>query len=197
MTDELLINVIRRKNASHNTKKAGPKWQRTKRVARWLLARLPKGSSFDLIAFNDRAMSLGPKGWKSSRDPKVLGVVLRDLDRLIPNGPTNLQVGLKELSRPTDVYLITDGLPTAGSSDYQSLNPFAACNSLWGKSSTISGECRLKLFGFTIKASNLGPKVRVNVILLPIEGDPAASSAYWAWTSGTGGTLITPANSWP
>tara|TARA_Y100000294_G_scaffold177396_1_gene202654 strand:+ start:623 stop:1618 length:996 start_codon:yes stop_codon:yes gene_type:complete len=197
MTDEVLIDIIRRKNASDKTKQSGPKWLRTKRIIRWLLARLPEGSKFDVISYSDKAKTLGEKGWKSSKDPKLIDAVRRDLDSLVPEGPTNLQVGLKALSRPTHVYLITDGLPTAGDSNYRSLNPFASCNSLWGKSNTISGECRLKLFQHSVRSSAPGSGVRINVILLPIEGDPAASIAYWSWTSASGGMLITPAESWP
>jgi len=199
MTDKILLDVIRRKNSSDRSKKAGPKWQRTKRILRWLLARLPSGSSVDVIAFNDKARSLGPKGWKSSRNSKALGSIVQDLDSLIPEGPTNLQVGLEALNRirPTNVYVITDGLPTAGDSNYKSLNPFVSCSSLWGQSNTISGECRLKLFQHTLKNSAPGAGVRVNVILLPIEGDPVASTAYWSWSSATGGLLISPAESWP
>jgi hypothetical protein len=199
MTDEILLDVIRRKNSSDQSKKAGPKWQRTKRILRWLLARLPNGSSVDVIAFNDRARPLGSKGWKPSRDPKALGSILRDLDSLVPQGSTSLQAGLEALARirPSNVYVITDGLPTAGDSNYKSLNPFASCSSLWGKSNTISGECRLKLFQHTIKTNAPRAGVRVNIILLPIEGDPAASTAYWSWSSNTGGLLISPAESWP
>jgi hypothetical protein len=39
--------------------------------------------------------------------------------------------------------------------------------------------------------------VKVNVILLPIEGDPQASPEFWNWTASTGGLLISPAESWP
>lgn len=199
MTDEILLDVIRRKNSSNKSKRAGPKWQRTKRILRWLLARLPSGSRVEVIAYNDQARVLGAKGWKPSRDSNALGQVIRDLDALVPEGPTNLQIGLEALARarPSSIYVITDGLPTAGDSNYKSLNPFAACSALWGKSNTISGECRLKLFQHTIKTAGPSAGVRVNVILLPIEGDPAASTAYWSWSSTTGGLLISPAGSWP
>ena len=40
--------------------------------------------------------------------------------------------------RPTDVYLITDGLPTAGTGGYRSLNPFSDCSALWGGATSIS-----------------------------------------------------------
>ncbi len=197
MTDELLLDVIRRKNTSDQQKKAGPKWRRTKRIVRWFLARLPAGSQVDVIAFSDKAKTLGPPGWKSARDSRILGTVLKELDLLVPQGATNLEAGLKSVSGATDVYLITDGLPTVGISNFRSLNPFASCSALWGKSNRISGPCRRKLFEHTITNSSLRASTKVNVVLLPIEGDPEASVAYWSWTSAAGGLTITPAEDWP
>jgi hypothetical protein len=65
-----------------------------------------------------------------------------------------------------------------------------------GKSATISGECRLKLFRQSIRDSSLRG-VTVNVILLPIEGDPDAANEYWAWAAQSGGLVISPAANWP
>ncbi len=198
MTDEKLLNVIKRKNGSLKQKMAGPKWQRTKRVAKWLLVRVPKNSKVTVISYNDKAKTLGKTLWFNAKNATVLGSIYREIDKIVPKGPTNLQRGLKELKKSgaTSVYVVTDGLPTVGDSRYASLNPFASCSSLLGKSKTISGECRLKLFEHTIKES--APKdIKVNVVLLPIEGDPDASNAYWSWAASTGGLLISPASNWP
>lgn len=198
MTDEVLIDVIRRKNSSSSNKKAGPKWKRAKRIVRWLLERAPGSSDIHVISFNKKAFHLGGKGWKRGGDANALRGVISDLDTLVPEGATNLQAGLKLAAnqKPTDIYLVTDGLPTDGSGGYRSLNPFADCSALWGASTTISGECRTKLFRHTISTVKL-PGVPVNVILLPIEGDPEASNEFWQWTSVTKGLLISPAESWP
>ncbi len=199
MTDEKLIDIIRRKNSSASEKKSGPKWQRTKRVVRWLIARSPKTSQIAVVAYHKQAEVLGGAGWFSSRDGNSVGKVYSDLDKLVPTGSTNLQRGLQKAARlkPTDIYLVTDGLPTDGQSRYASLNPFATCGSLLGKSNTISGACRVKLFRQTINDSAPGRDTKVNVILLPIEGDPQAAPEYWRWTAATGGLLISPAVSWP
>jgi hypothetical protein len=198
MTDEILVDVIRRKNTNTMNKKAGPKWQRTKKIVKWLLARAPQKSDFSVIAFNNAAFQLGGKGWKSGGDASALERVLEDLDLIVPEGSTNLQEGLREIAalKPTDIYLISDGLPTNGSHGYKSLNPFAKCSSLWGKASSISGECRVKLFQHTVSSTKLSGAT-VNIILLPIEGDPQASNEFWKWTSLTKGILIIPAASWP
>jgi CRISPR/Cas system-associated endoribonuclease Cas2 len=198
MTDEILIDVIRRKNSSVGNKKVGPKWQRTKKIIEWLLARIPQQSDFNVITFNNNTSQLGGQGWKGAGDASAMGRVLGDLDLTVPEGSTNLHAGLEAIAalNPTDIYLITDGLPTDGSASYKSLNPFASCSSLLGGASTISGECRAKLFRHTVNSLKL-PGVTVNVILLPIEGDPEASKEFWNWTSLTNGLLISPAASWP
>jgi len=198
MTDEKLVEIIRRKNTSDSEKKRGAKWQRTKRIVRWLLARAPESSQVAVVAYNRKAMVLG-SGWLNSRNPKAIRRLYADLDQLVPTGSTNLQLGLQKARSlaPANIYLVTDGLPTAGQSRYASLNPFAACSSLLGKSSNISGVCRIKLFRQTILESAPARNVRVNVVLLPIEGDPQAAPAYWAWAASTGGLLISPAASWP
>lgn len=198
MTDAILIDIIRRKNGSASDKKSGPKWQRTKRVVNWLLARVPEGSDVSVVAFNSKATVLGGQAWSPGSDAAALKRILNDLDSLVPNGATNLEAGLAAISaqNPTDIYVITDGLPTEGDSSYKSLNPFANCSALWGGASTISGECRAKLFRHTVNRTALSG-VRVNVVLLPIEGDPEASNEFWQWTSRTRGVLISPAASWP
>lgn len=191
MTDEKLLDIIKRKNDSAENKKRGPKWQRTKKTVRWLLARVPKSSRLTLISYNAQVKSLG-------NTPAAAAALYRDLDAIVPEGATNLHKGLQAVaaSGATDLYLITDGLPTVGDSRYAGLNPFAACSSLLGRSNTISGECRVKLFRQTLKDTNLRG-VKVNVILLPIEGDPDAVNEYWAWAATTGGLLISPAGNWP
>lgn len=199
MTDEKLIDIIKRKNASDKTKQEGPKWKRTRRVVDWLLARLPKSSQVSVVVFSDNARILGSKGWMNSRNAEDIGRLIKDVDSIVPDGPTNLQIGLEKLVklRPSDVYLITDGLPTEGESNYRSLNPFASCGSLLGSSTKISGECRIKLFRQTLDETAQRLRSKVNVVLLPLEGDPDASPELWAWTSSTGGLLISPAMNWP
>ena len=198
MTDEKLLNIIRRKNSSIQNKKQGPKWLRTKKIVRWLLARTPKVSQLSVLAFNGSIHSLGKSEWVSVNTDATLNSFYEKLDSIVPAGATNLHKGLQAVSRlnPTDIYIITDGLPTTGESNYSHLNPFSGCSSLLGSSKSISGECRVKLFRQTVKEAGL-TDVKVNVILLPIEGDPSAVNEYWSWAANTGGLVISPAVNWP
>lgn len=199
MTDEGLIEVIKRKIGSAGQKQAGPKWQRTKRVAKWLLSRLPKTSKVSVVAFSDKAQVLGKSSVQSAGVTANIRSVSQAIDQLIPGNGTNLQAGLKAMVQAmpamTDLYIITDGLPTLGEQD-SSLSSLASCKSLFGKSKTISGECRIKLFNHSVRmAAPTG--VRTNIILLPLEGDPLAAAAYWDWSARTQGVFISPAGSWP
>ena len=201
MTDVKLVDIISRKTRSDAIKKKGPKWVRTKKIVRWLLARLPDQAAVAVIVFNDQVRTLGPAQWVGGKDAKALEKIFSDLETLVPVGPTNLQEGLEHLNklnpRSTDLYLITDGLPTMGNSNYGGLVSFFKCSSLLGKSTNISGECRKELFRKTLKDSGPGSGVTANIILLPIEGDPEAAPEYWHWSATTGGLLIAPAEGWP
>ncbi len=198
MTDEKLIDIIKTKSGSQSNKQQAKKWLRTKEIVKWLLARLPSNSEVVVIGFNEQAIHLGKQGWNQASDQQTVPAILASVNKLIPEGATNLQIALQQVSKlsPTDIYVITDGLPTKGESSYKSLNPFASCGSLTGTSKTISGECRVKLFQQSIKDSFV-PGPTVNTILLPIEGDPDAVNQFWYWTAATGGLLISPASNWP
>jgi len=152
-----------------------------------------------VVTFSEKAKTLGKQGWMKASDPSSLPSILSDLNALTPEGGTNLQLGLQMVNKyaPSNLYVITDGLPTKGESNYISLNPFASCRSLLGTSSKISGKCRVKLFQQTITESAPRSGVQVNVLLLPIEGDPDAVNQYWYWSATTGGLVISPANNWP
>lgn len=199
MTHEKLIDIIRTKNSSPQTRQNAEKWQRTRRVVEWLLARLPQDSEIVVVAFSEDAKVLGAtKGWQSASASQTVSSIIADLNQMVPEGATNLQKGLNTINAfsPSNLYVVTDGLPTKGESQYRSLNPFSSCSSLTGNAQTISGECRVKLFQQTINESGKRG-MQVDVIMLPLEGDPDAVNQYWVWAATTGGLLISPASNWP
>jgi hypothetical protein len=171
MTDEKLMDIISTKVSTSKQKKAAAKWQRTKRVARWLLARVPSTSKVSMVSFNDKASLLGSRKIVGGSDKSNLNKIANAVDRLIPSKGTNLQSGLKKIKsvNPTidSLYVITDGLPTLGEKG-SGLSSFRKCGSFFGKQQTISGECRLHLFWHSIKQAGLSG-VKVNVVLLPLE----------------------------
>ena len=201
MTDEKLLDIIGRKIGSDVDKKRGPKWQRTIRIVKWLANRIPKSSRARFIGFNETAFAIGPSGWFTGSDANAIQSIFQRIETIVPTGATNLEAVLETVNghseAPTNYYVVTDGLPTAGTSNCASLNPFSKCNALFGQSTTISGECRLRLFQHTVKKHGVHQGRPVNVILLPLEGDPKAAPAYWNWSYATNGLLISPAASWP
>jgi len=72
MTDEKLLNIIKRKNSSVQNRKQAPKWLRTKKTVRWVLARAPKSSQLGVIAFNDSIYSLSKSKWVSANTDATL-----------------------------------------------------------------------------------------------------------------------------
>lgn len=201
MTEEKLVEVIRRKVASIDEKKAGPKWQRTKRVAKWILARVPERAEVTMIGFNEKAGVLGPGANLKASNIDNLQQLSAALDGLVPDGGTNLHAALQEIAGAmpdlTHLYVITDGLPTQGVGDVPGLRGQRACRSAFRAKKQISGECRLMLFEKSVDAAGIQRYVEVSIILLPLEGDPMAPHAYWQWARYTGGTMISPAASWP
>ncbi len=194
MTDAKLIDIIVRKLKPDASKRNGPKWLRAVRVLRWLLARLPESSQVAVVIFNDKAEILNQGAWADSRNAQQIGAMIAEIANSVPTGATNLEVALRAMARmrpaPTDVYIVTDGLPTQSASmpDLKSLCRKSAKN--------VSGRCRKELF-FTSLDNSTWINKKINVILLPIEGDPEAAPLFWNWTAYTGGLLLVPAVGWP
>ena len=45
--------------------------------------------------------------------------------------------------------------------------------------------------------SGMARNIPVNVVLLPMEGDPMAASAFWKLAIATGGSYMSPSRDWP
>ena len=189
MMDDSVVNVIRLRNMPESRRMAAAKWRRTVASVDWLTSQLPAKAKFQAYAFNTQAKSLvaGSDGkWLDAGDAQALSGVLRELRRTVPQDGTSLENAFKAAlalsPRPDNIILVTDGLPTQGDS------PPAVRK-------TIDGEGRLKLFEKAI--DKLPSGVPVNVILLPMEGDPLAPGAYWTLARRTNGAFLSPARDWP
>ena len=83
---------------------------------------------------------------------------------------------------PDNIFLITDGLPTQGASAPAEPEPIRAD----------------RRANFLRQASaELPANVPVNVILLPMEGDPEAAIRFWDLAMRTRGSFLAPARDWP
>jgi hypothetical protein len=189
MMDESVVNVIRLRNMPEVRRMAAPKWRRAVATVDWITSQLPAKAQFQAYAFNTQARPLvaGSAGkWLAASDAAALNDALATLRKTVPQDGTSLENALAVASalspRPDNILLITDGLPTQGASP-----PLLR--------KTIDGDGRLQLFQRAI--ARLPQGIPVNVILLPMEGDPMAPGAYWALARRTNGSFLSPARDWP
>lgn len=184
MLDETLVNILRIRNLPADARQRAPKWQRSLSILEWLTARLPLSAEVRIMTFSDTARPVVPV-WIRVSDGAGLEAAVAGARGTVPSGGTSLAAAFEAIAQltpvPDVVHLITDGLPTLDAS---------------GRGQgRISSEQRLKLFASAVK--RLPPDIPVNIILLPLEGDPAAASAYWRLAQATAGTLVTPSADWP
>ena len=189
MMDETVVNVIRLRNMPETQRRAADKWRRTIATVDWITSQLPPKSKFQIYAFNTQAKPLleGSAGnWLDASDPGALNGTIRELRKVVPKEGTSLENAFAVIGqlnpKPDSVIIVTDGLPTQGAEPPTIRR-------------TVDGDQRLKLFERALAKMPSG--IKVNVILLPMEGDPMAPTAYWALTRRTGGTFLSPARDWP
>lgn len=193
MVDERIVNIALFGVSSDQEKRQSPKWVIAKKTAEWIMNRVPDGSEMQFIAFSEEATIVGEQDWFGKGDLLAVDSVVEGLSGLVPDGPTNLHAAMDLLGKlgpqPTDIYLITDGLPTIGyESDY---------NRRCSPGDTITSTCRINLYNSAMADFKRKRGVTLNVILLPLEGDPEASSVYWGETSNSKGLMISPSPGWP
>ena len=189
MLDETLVNVLRLRNMSAANQRAAPKWRGAISTVEWLISQLAPDSQVQLYAFNTKAWALkeGSAGkWLAVADAETLSAEVGALRALAPRDGTSLENAFEVVNslnpKPDSVILITDGLPTQGTS-----GP--------GSRKTIDAAGRLKLFEAAYK--RYPRSIPMNVILLPMEGDPEAGGAFWIAARQTKGAYLVPSKDWP
>ena len=188
MVDEDLVNIIKLRNQSPAARRATKKWRQNLDIADWLSTQFPKGSQFQMYAFNTEAHSLiadQDGKWQDAADPKLLAQAIDRLRSLPPEGGTSLINAYSSIRTlfplPDQVVLVTDGLPTQGK-DRPSRR-------------FVSVTQRARLFEEAQK--NLPPNIPVDVILLPMQGDLPAPHMFWTLARETRGHIMMPAADWP
>jgi hypothetical protein len=188
MLDKTIVNIIRRRNMSDETKRRAEKWLQAVKTVDWLSAKFPLDSMYQIYTFNTATQPLleNTKGqWLKVSDRDKLNDAIAHLKTLLPDGGTNMEQLFAEVGRlqplPDNIYLITDGLPTQGSRP--------------PRTTTISGRDRLELLHDALK--RLPANIPINIILSPMEGDPMAASEYWKLAIITNGSFMSPTEDWP
>ena len=188
MLDETIVGIVRRRNQGLKQKLQAPKWKQAVATIDWLTTQLPPTSKFQVYTFNETAAPLMPatKGaWLNTGDVDQLNRTVEHMHKLVPQKGTSLInafQALKEMNpAPDNIFLLTDSLPTMGT------------RKPWRK--RVSGKKRLSFFNDAVKA--LPPSVPVNIILYPMEGDPAAAVSFWKLAKNTRGSFFCPSKDWP
>lgn len=202
MLSAQIVDIIRLRNSAPERQRTAPKWTWAKDVTQWLAARLPVSSDIRMLTFStgtvDHSAGLN---WMSARDTAALSAAVASATGTLPADGTNLEQALDAVAAlrpaPDTVYLITDGLPTLhGDLSTFDLDNITSCYR--SNRSTVTPKCRGEFFSRAMrKFYRRAPNVTVNVILLPIEGDPGAALAYWLLANQNGGTLLSPREGWP
>ena len=188
MLDPTIVGAIRRRNMSDDDRRDAPKWQRTLATVEWLAAQIPRESSFQIYLFNNETRSVLPDTtgtWLKVTGEPGLSRALAALRQVVPGSGTSLYRAFAATAaitpRTDNIYLVTDGLPTQGL--------------MANEKGLVSSRRRLTMFSEAIRV--VPRVVPVNTILLPMEGDPFAASAFWQLSQLTGGVLLSPPDDWP
>ena len=188
MLDEAIVNIIRRRNRPDNIKLDSPKWQQALAITDWIVANLPPNTDFQIYTFNETAQAAIPQkthSWISTSNQNLMARALNSIKTRPPDKGTSLLSAFAVIDqlkpRPENVYLITDGLPTIGAKSTDS--------------SKVTNKQRIEYFNDAY--SQLPEDIPFNILLLPMEGDPYAASAFWRIALDTRGAFITPSRDWP
>ncbi|MDJ0928871.1 MAG: VWA domain-containing protein [Gammaproteobacteria bacterium] len=189
MLGRTYVNVLRFRNMPDARKRRAPKWQQTIRTVDWLATQITPGTRFQIYTFNEQARSVlkdTDGEWLEVSDGSELEKAITALELVVPEKGSSLHAAfaaIRELDPlPDNIYLLTDGLPTQG-------------KDVPGKVQKVKPERRSTFFQQAVKT--LPRKVPVNVLLYPMDGDPAAPGLFWGLALSTRGSFLTPSRDWP
>lgn len=188
MLDSTLVNIIRTRNMSDERKQLAPKWQRVVKTVDWISTQLPITSRYQIWTFNDELKTVlngSRELWQEVADREQLDAAIESVKQIVPGKGTNMEQVFRAIAnmplKPDNIFLITDGLPTI--SDRGS------------NEALVTPAQRLELYEDAV--AELPTGIPVNIILLPLEGDPSAAAAYWQLAQHTRGSFMSPSRDWP
>lgn len=210
MLNTTLVEIIRMRVAPESIRQQAAKWVSARGAADWVLDELPDSAFFQVLTFSDTIQdargqtvsTANPPPWESKSDPTLATAkVSTTLAQRIPHGPTDLKSALQTVEAmkplPAQIVLITDGYPTVPGKT--ALGRLRQCpRARAGQVPLLSPQCRLSVFknaeAFALRELR---GVRIDAILLPLEGDSNSVLGYWEFTAKFGGRLLAPVAGWP
>lgn len=188
MLDSTLVNIIRTRNMDDERKRQAPKWQRVVKTVDWITTQLPITSRYQIWNFSTQTNPVleGTRDrWLEVADRDQLNEAIVAFEELVPANGTNMEQAFRAAANmsppPDNIFLITDGLPTI--------------NDRGTSASLVTPQQRMELYSQAV--TELPQGVPVNIILLPLEGDPSASAAFWQLAQHSQGSFLTPSKDWP
>lgn len=163
------------------------KWKRTKKAVATLLTFLPKESSFQLIGWNQSLthfpISDESPSWNEVKSKKIRDQIASDLKDFQAQGGANLEQALHYANQqnPDNIILITDGLPTLANR--------------YKPNREVHEKDRLRMLA--LAKERISKNIPINILLLPMAGDPGAAAHLWQLSKSHRGSLITPSQDWP
>jgi outer membrane murein-binding lipoprotein Lpp len=184
----MMDEVIKMRNQPEPMRRAAQKWRRAVDIVEWVSAQLPDNSKFQVYVYNTKAKPvLARTGteWLDANDPRIINEVITATRGVTPGDGTSLVnafLAIRTLQpQPDQIILVTDGLPTQGS--------------VAPSRKFINGRDREKLFEDAVNV--LEKNTPMDVVLLPMKGDPYAAHAYWRLARKTKGSYVIPSRDWP
>lgn len=188
MLDDSIVNILRRRYMSDETKRSAKKWQRAVMTVEWLISQLPIDSRYQIYGFNTQARALleNTTGqWLVTDNREQIEQSVLALRKIVPDKGTSLIRAFHSVAQlnpmPDNIFLITDGLPTQGINRPET--------------TTVDAKQRLAYFKSAVEVLPVG--IPVNVLLWPMEGDPMAAAAFWRLAQMSAGSFISPSKDWP
>ena len=191
MLHKKLGEIYRLSVSDDSIKKNSQKWKQALSISDWFLEKLPISSQFKFITFNEEPNELSTNSkWIYKSESTALNDIKDSLLKIIPEKGTNLMKPFELISDDgaDSVYVVTDGLPTQGKG--------RRCEN--EDDNLISGECRKLIFFDSINLlKKANKRIKINFILLPIEGDIMAPYFLSDIAKSSNGCFIAPPGDWP
>ena len=188
MLDSSLVNIIRTRNMADEQKRNAPKWQRAVNSVDWISTQLPITSQYQIWNFSTKYTSVlaGTEDiWLEVADREQLDQAIENVKNIVPENGTNMEQVFRAVANmspmPDNIFLITDGLPTI--------------NNRGSGKALVTPRERMELFEDAVE--ELPNRIPVNIILMPLEGDPSAAAVFWQLAQYTQGSFLTPSKDWP
>jgi len=188
MLHETIVNILRRKNLPESEQLLSRKWRQVVASVDWLSSQFRPGTEYQIYMFNNvtEPVIKGTDGlWLKADDADQIDEAIRKLRRTVPKNGTNMYAAFQVIRdmkpRPDNVILLVDSMPT--------MDQATSSKSVIG-----AGE-RANLF--TAATQLIPTGIPINVMLYPMEGDPAAVTSFWSLALKSRGSMISVSHDWP